>query len=324
MWFERHHPEPTPCRTVTMAHASIQGNRSQRSETRVWARDIIGKLSAIELPPLWGENTEIHLLRKRLLSLQAREVRTILWIHNSVNPDGEVLAAWCFRPQISRLLASEEVPLGFAIRVEDCIGLLAARVEWTHKKCGYPRMVDKWAGAAALVAAEKEPNSGIHERLLLACRVTMGALRATVMLHCVGPAVPRQLDFPLHRLHRVQCLWLTRMMQIRNRISESEVWSKFSQTIESSEAHLGAQETSQDERSETCEMITGDWRPEINLEREKTIHAWYMMISRLCEVIHILRLLTTKFIIRKLELSASMQLRCTGGMAPQSTIQSTM
>jgi hypothetical protein len=39
---------------------------------------------------------------------------------------------------------------------------------------------------------------------------------------------------------------------------ESEVWSQLSQTIESGEAHLGAPETSQDECSETCEMITGD------------------------------------------------------------------
>jgi hypothetical protein len=58
------------------------------------------------------------------------------------------------------LLASEEVAVPFALRVEDCIGLLGATVEQTQEKCEYPGMLDERAGAAAVVAAEEEPNSG--------------------------------------------------------------------------------------------------------------------------------------------------------------------
>ena len=51
--------------------------------------------------------------------------------------------------------------MAFALRVEDCIGLLGATVQRTHEKCEYPRMLDERAGAAAVFAAEEEPNSGI-------------------------------------------------------------------------------------------------------------------------------------------------------------------
>ena len=36
--------------------------------------------------------------------------RTILWIHNSVNPKGEVLAAWCFRPQLLICMLVKRLP----------------------------------------------------------------------------------------------------------------------------------------------------------------------------------------------------------------------
>jgi hypothetical protein len=62
---------------------------------------------------------------------------------------------------IGDLLASEEVALAFALRVEDCTGLLGATVEQTHEKWEYPHMLDEQAGAAAVVAAEEEPNPGI-------------------------------------------------------------------------------------------------------------------------------------------------------------------
>jgi hypothetical protein len=61
------------------------------------------------------------------------------------------------------LLASEEVAGVFALRIEDCIGLLGATVERTHEKGEYPRMLDERVGSAAVVAAEEEPNIGILE-----------------------------------------------------------------------------------------------------------------------------------------------------------------
>jgi len=64
---------------------------------------------------------------------------------------------------IGDLLASEEVAVAFAQQVEDCIGWLGATVERAHEECEYPRMLDERAGAAAVVAAEEEPNSGILE-----------------------------------------------------------------------------------------------------------------------------------------------------------------
>jgi hypothetical protein len=64
---------------------------------------------------------------------------------------------------IGDLLASEDVAVAFALRVEDCTELLGATVERTHEKCEYPRMQDERTGAAAVVAAEEEPNLGILE-----------------------------------------------------------------------------------------------------------------------------------------------------------------
>jgi hypothetical protein len=64
---------------------------------------------------------------------------------------------------IGDLLPSEEVAVAFALRGEDCTGLLGATVERTHEKCEYPRMLDERVGAAAVVAADEEPNSGILE-----------------------------------------------------------------------------------------------------------------------------------------------------------------
>jgi hypothetical protein len=52
--------------------------------------------------------------------------------------------------------------LAFALRVEDCIGLLGATVERTHEKCEYPRMLDERAGAAAVVAAEERPHGNLE------------------------------------------------------------------------------------------------------------------------------------------------------------------
>jgi len=64
----------------------------------------------------------------------------------------------------------------------------------TEEYFDYPRMLDERAGAVAVVAAEEKPNSGILESLVPAHRVTKGALRAIVMLHCVGPVVSRLWD----------------------------------------------------------------------------------------------------------------------------------
>ena len=44
---------------------------------------------------------------------------------------------------IGDLLASEEVAVAFALRIEDCTGLLGATVERTHEKCKYPCMLDE-------------------------------------------------------------------------------------------------------------------------------------------------------------------------------------
>jgi len=53
--------------------------------------------------------------------------------------------------------------VAFALRIEDCTGVLEAMVEGPHEKCEYPRMLDERAGPAAVVAAEAEPNSCILE-----------------------------------------------------------------------------------------------------------------------------------------------------------------
>jgi hypothetical protein len=101
-------------------------------------------------------------------------------------------------------------------------------------------MLDEQAGAAAAVAAEEEPNSGRLEYQLPAHQLTKGALSATVMLHCVGLAIPRLLDFPVHPHHPVQFLWLTGAEWKCSLTSEceSEDWSTFTQTIKGGEAHL--------------------------------------------------------------------------------------
>jgi len=52
--------------------------------------------------------------------------------------------------------------VAFALRVQDCIGLLGATVERAHEKCEYPCMLDERAGAAAVVAAEECPNGNLE------------------------------------------------------------------------------------------------------------------------------------------------------------------
>ena len=71
----------------------------------------------------------------------------------------EILSATAF----GDLLAGEEVERAFALQMEDCIGLLGATVDLTHEQGEYPRMLDERVGAAAVVAADEEPNSGILE-----------------------------------------------------------------------------------------------------------------------------------------------------------------
>jgi len=107
---------------------------------------------------------------------------------------------------IGDLLPSEDIPLAFALPVEDCIGFVGAMVEGTDEICEYHRRLDEQAGASAVVVAEEKPNSGMLEWLQLALPVTEWTLHATIMLHCIGPAVPRLLGFPLHCLH--SCLFV--------------------------------------------------------------------------------------------------------------------
>jgi len=52
--------------------------------------------------------------------------------------------------------------VAFALRVEDCIGLLGAMVERTRQKGEYPRMLDERAAAAAVVAAEESPHGNLE------------------------------------------------------------------------------------------------------------------------------------------------------------------
>jgi len=61
----------------------------------------------------------------------------------------------------AKLLAGEAVAGAFALRIEDCIGLLGATEERTHETGECPRMLVERDGAAAVIAAEEEPNSDI-------------------------------------------------------------------------------------------------------------------------------------------------------------------
>jgi hypothetical protein len=89
--------------------------------------------------------------------------------HHIVNtqlgqPEGRgVSSVMLSAPIIGHLLASEEAAVAFAPGIEDCIRSLGATVERTPEKCECPRMLDARAGAAAVVAAEEEPNSVILE-----------------------------------------------------------------------------------------------------------------------------------------------------------------
>jgi len=63
---------------------------------------------------------------------------------------------------IGDLLASKEVAVACAVRVEDCIGLLRATVERAHEKCEYPGMLYDRAGAAAVVAAAQQLHGNLE------------------------------------------------------------------------------------------------------------------------------------------------------------------
>jgi len=93
------------------------------------------------------------------------------------------------------LRGSEEVARAFALRIEDCIGLLGATVECTHEKGEYPPMLNARAGVAAVVAAEERPH-GNDEWLLLARRDPKGE-------------TGRQGLAPLERTANDKASWIT-------------------------------------------------------------------------------------------------------------------
>ena len=99
------------------------------------------------------------------------------------------------------------------------------------------------------------------------------------------------------------------MELIRSSMSMSEVWNWLSQKIESGEVDFGVPEI--DDRR----WILGEWD-----------NQWYLLYddNEVMWSYTLLRLLTTEFMVRKLQLSAAMQIRCSGGMAPPSTIPSTI
>jgi len=117
------------------------------------------------LPWFRARNPEIDWSRNRLLSLRTPCGSGSHGTEDTQlgQPEGsgvsiETLSATAF----GDLLGSEEVAGAFALRIEDCIGLLGAKVEWTDKKGEYPRMLDERAGAAAVVAAEERPHGNLE------------------------------------------------------------------------------------------------------------------------------------------------------------------
>jgi hypothetical protein len=76
-------------------------------------------------------------------------------------PEGKGVSSVMLSAAIGDLLATNEVAMAFTLRVEDCTGLLRPTVMQTHVKCEYARILHERSGAAAVVAAEDEPNRGI-------------------------------------------------------------------------------------------------------------------------------------------------------------------
>jgi len=92
-------------------------------------------------------------------------------LHDNVNthrghPAGRGVSRVMLSPAtIGDLLASDEVAIAFALRIEDCTGMLGATVVRAREKYDYLRMLDARARAAAVVSAQEEPNSGVLESL---------------------------------------------------------------------------------------------------------------------------------------------------------------
>ena len=142
-------------------HASIQGDRGQRSVTRVRARD--------DMPAFWrsatimrGEPGYILIAEASLVVANPRGSHEIMNTQLGQRERTGVRSVMLLAATIGDLLASEEVAVAFTLPVEDCIGLLGAMGERTHEKSKYPRMLDERAGAAAVVAAEEHPHGNLE------------------------------------------------------------------------------------------------------------------------------------------------------------------
>jgi hypothetical protein len=105
-----------------------------------------GRLTALRTPngPQWAKIPEAD----RASPLPERSEENTNY---EPPPDIKLLGSTAF----GHLLASEEVVEAFAIRLEECQGLLGASLEGITEGEGNPRMLNARAGEAAVVAAEE-------------------------------------------------------------------------------------------------------------------------------------------------------------------------
>jgi len=127
--------------------------------------------------------------------------------------------------------------------------------------------------------------------------------------HWSEPLTTRPPGFTLHSLHAFRFLSLTQMEQIRSRTSESEVWSWFSQTIESGEVHLGVPEI--DNR---IWIKRGERDNQSCLLYDDIEVMWSYTLFEITDY----WIYGTKVAIER----SHADTRCTGGMAPPGTIPS--
>jgi len=94
------------------------------------------------LPWFWDRNPEIDWSKNSLLSLRnptgSDTQDTLPTKQEESGVSIELLSATAFDDQ----LAGEEFTAAFALKIEDCIELLGATVDWTHERGKYPRRLN--------------------------------------------------------------------------------------------------------------------------------------------------------------------------------------
>jgi hypothetical protein len=163
-WFKTRKPEIdwVTGRLTSLRTTSGQGETRRSGMIVQWLKGRYDESTNIRLPDIGGSTPTINSTSEILVDPHGKPRESG---EDSPTLDIEILGATAF----GNLSASDETIETFALRIGECSGLLGATMEVTTLEdpgeidTNNPECWTSKQGAAAVVAAEEEPHSGILE-----------------------------------------------------------------------------------------------------------------------------------------------------------------